>query len=142
LVIGAIGVGAITQWLLLFLLRSPVRIFSGFIGKPIWNWTLEHDFDSLRGLWFGGLGGVGGPVFFTMLVVFATTGWLVARLDRSHPAALSTIYAASTPIFAATWLYRESSFAHPTWSFLLVAIPLSALLGGVWPSPWCSAHHK
>jgi hypothetical protein len=113
-----------------------VRIFSEFVGKAMWNWTLEHDFESLRLLWFGRLGGVGVCVFFTMLLVFATTGWLVARLDRSQQAALSTVYAASTPIFAAIWLYRELSFARTTWSFLLVAIPLSAWLGGMWPHPW------
>jgi hypothetical protein len=85
----------------------------------------------VRTLWFGGLGGVGGPIFLIVLLVSAVTGWIVARLHRSQQAALVTLYAASTPILGAVWLYRESSFVHPTWSFLFVAIPLSALLGGL-----------
>ena len=130
LALRAILVGWVAQWVLLFLLRRPVRDLSNVVGKWIWNWTIENEFDRVRALWFGGLGGVGVPVFLTMVAVAALTGWIVAVFHRSQQATLVTLYAASMPIFGGVWLYRESSVAHPTWSFLCFVIPLSALLGG------------
>jgi hypothetical protein len=127
----AVVIGCASQWLLLSLLRTPVRNLSGMTGRVMWNWTIEHGFDRLRELWFGGLGGVGGPVFLTVLLVFGTTGWIVGRLHRTQHAALVTLYASFTPLFGAIWLHRESSVAHPTLGFLFIAIPLSALLGGL-----------
>ena len=131
----AIAVGWLIQWLLLFMLRQPVRILGNMPGKAIWNWTIENDFDGLRSLWFGGFGGVGVPVFLTLVLVSAVTGLVVGQLHRGQQATLVTLYAASTPVFVAMWLHRESAFAHPTWSFLLIAIPLSALLGGLSGGP-------
>jgi hypothetical protein len=130
LAVRALAIGWAAPWLLLAMLRTPVRNLSSLIGKPIWNWTIENGFDGVRILWFGGLGGVGGPVFLTILVVFATTGWIVGRFHRTHHAALVTLYAASTPVLGATWVYRESALAHPTVALLFVAIPLSSLMGG------------
>ena len=79
LVARAVLLGAVAQWLLLAMLRTPVRTLSRSVGGGIWNWTIEHELDGLRALWFGGLGGVGGPVFLTLLLVSVVTGWLVAR---------------------------------------------------------------
>jgi len=131
----AIAVGWLTEWLLLIMLRQPARILGNMPGKAIWNWTIDNGFDGLRILWFGGLGGVGVPVFLTLVLVSAVTGLIVGQLHRRQGATLVTLYAASAPVFVAVWLHRESAFAHPSWSFLLIAIPLSALLGGLSASP-------
>jgi hypothetical protein len=126
LAVRVLVVSWLAQWLLLSALRTPVRNLSSVVGRGIWNWTVENELDAIRELWFGG---VGGPVFVTLLFVSTLTGWIIARLHRTQRAALVALYAASTPMFATVWLNYESSVARPTWSFLFIAIP--ALLAGL-----------
>lgn len=134
-----IVLGCAIQWLLLFLLRAPVRRLSNLTGKWVWNWSVENGVDIVRDVWFG-RSGLSMPLILTLCFVSAIAGWIVARLHRSRQSTLVTAFAVSTPTLIATWLYRESGFTHhfggystlawyATW--LLIVIPLCALLGGL-----------
>jgi hypothetical protein len=136
--IRAVIVGCAIQWLLLFMLRDSVRIIGNMPGQAVWNWTVENGFDGLRSLWFGARGRSGAPVLLTLCLVSGVTGWLVGVLHRSRSAVMATAYAASTPILVAVWLYGESNIIRLTSAlafnatFLLLVIPLCALVGGLW----------
>jgi hypothetical protein len=137
--IGAIVAGCTINWVLLFVLRTPVRTLGNMTGRPLWNWTIENGFDGLRALWFGygGHGRIPVLVYVTLCIASAVTGWTVSVLHRSVAAVMVTAYAASTPILMAVWLQRESDFVRLSSSpafytiYLLLVIPLCALFGGL-----------
>ena len=120
------------------MLRDSVRIIGNMPGQVVWNWTVENGFDGLRSLWFGAPGRSSVPVLLTLCLVSGVTGLMVGLLHRSRSAVMATAYAASTPILVAVWLYRESNIMRLTSAlafnatFLLLVIPLCALVGGLW----------
>jgi len=82
-----LGIRAIALWYLLSWCAAELTIrIHHSLGLIVWNWTIAHDFDTLRLMWFGQ------PRYNPSLLVATclnamVIGWIIARLNRRHLAA-------------------------------------------------------
>ena len=150
LVVRSIGVFAILVWLL----GKIAFVGHSWLGVWVWNWSVVHGFDTLRVLWFGrprsGLPSIAVIIeMLTMCANAAISGWVVGRLHRGHVAATLISCAVLNSTFwlwpfLFAWLLEPEAFwgaiaFNPVffvtqlgWHF--VGVPLSILLGGLWPA--------
>ena len=143
LAIRAVAVG----WVLYVVSSFPVNLLSGTIRVWTVGWLVDTGHYSFGWLFWS-------RRLTDTLLVFtacAISGWLVARLHRSHPAAMVFLYGASVLLFeygvifwefcrhglppASEWAARSSWTPHGVLILpvvLAVGRPLSILVGGFW----------
>jgi hypothetical protein len=138
---------ALALWYVLSLIAAwATASLHQFFGVSFWNWTVSHDFDTLRVIWFGGPR-LGSPLMLTLACVNSIwIGWIVARLHRRHSAAAVLSCAAFIAFYVVfvryTWVnlwpltfFVNAPFVAPTPFFVgAVAFPLCFLVGGVFGS--------
>jgi hypothetical protein len=78
--------GALTGCLAFVLFKEGGDAIFYAVGKVVWNWTVEHGFDTLRVLWFSPRYQL--PPAIVLTVSCVSSGWMVARVNGSRPAAL------------------------------------------------------
>jgi hypothetical protein len=112
-------------------------------GILMWNWTIAHEFDSVRILWFGRPSFPWPPLLLMTCVSSAVAGAIVARSHRDCAPAM--MFSCTV----AVWLF---AFAKGFWVFglpgvlgrlgskaavnavFLIGVPVSLVFGGVWGS--------
>ena len=140
---------AIAVWYLLAWLAGQLALLAySQLGLWMWNWTIAHDLDLLRVLWFGRPRWISPPFLLMACVNQAIIGWIIARLHRDHRAAallscgaVSLAYSVGVGFFIfeprmLQVLWPVALIAMPVMtisplSFVLICVPVSFLLGGL-----------
>jgi hypothetical protein len=127
-------------------------LLNGWLGVSVWNWSVEHGFDTFRVAWFGRPRSSVPSISVTieMLSLCANAGiagWIVARLHRGHAAAtlmgcallneafwLRPLLLLGPEAFWGAIAFNPVFFITQLgWHF--VGVPFSILLGGLWAAP-------
>ena len=142
-------VRAIAVWYLLAWIAGQFAmvVYHG-LGRWMWNWTVAHDLDLLRVLWFGRPQWQSPPFLVMTCVNQMIIGWIIARLHRQHRAAavltcgaVSLVYSLGVGFFIfqprpVQLLFPVPLIAMPVMRispvlFVLGGLPLSFLLGAL-----------
>jgi hypothetical protein len=137
-------------WYLLAWLVGQVALFAyNQLGLWMWNWTVAHDLDLLRVVWFGRPQWQRPPLLLISCVNQMMIGWIIARLHRQHRAAavlscgtVSLIYSIAIGFFVfqprmlLPMLWPVALIAMPAMRIspllvVLICLPVCFLLGGV-----------
>jgi hypothetical protein len=144
LMLRAIAVWYVLAWIAG---RSAMSVYQG-LGLWMWNWTVAHDLDRLRVLWFGRPHWQSPPFLLMTCVNQLVIGWIIARLHRPHRAAalltcgaVSLFYSIGVGLFifqprTVQLLFPVALIATPVMRispvlFVLICVPVSFLLGGL-----------
>lgn len=129
--------GIVSGFVILLLSILVATRSSPLAGRWFWNWTVEHDLDTLRSLWFR----YGLHLQLMTCAGCAASGWTIGRFHRNS---LIVVYlvsvwlvnaAAFYLLSAQLWLFVWQSVwvrRIPLMTLLFVAMPISILLGGLY----------
>ena len=128
--------GVISGFVVLYLGGFIATRSSFHAGQWVWNWTVDHDQDTLRVLWFT----FGLHLHVMTCLACAASGWTVARFHHRSTvvAYLACVlllnpvafYLMSPQLWRFIWLSASLRFSYGI--LLFVAMPVSILLGGLW----------
>jgi hypothetical protein len=117
------------------------------VGIVMWNWTVAHEFDGVRKLWFGGPPPLV-PVPPLLLMTWlgsAIAGAIVARSHRDYAPAMLFSCAVAVWLYAFAqgqgWVFglpgilRHHIGGHGiARAVFLIGVPVSVVFGGIWGS--------
>jgi hypothetical protein len=125
---------------LLFALNFAGNALHQSMGKFVWNWTVEHEWDTLRVLWFGRPYVPGLPRHVSSLLSCVGTGWVIARLNGRHHTAMVVTFC-STVVLVNLWTFHRAlgdpyGVKHPAALLagvvvMFVVMPMCILTGGI-----------
>jgi len=140
---------AVVVWYVLAWLAGWAALFAyASLGLWMWNWTVAHDLNTLRVLWFGRPQWQSPPFLLMTCVNQVIIGWIIARTHRQHRAAALLTCAAVSLVYSLTvgffifqprivqLLFPVALVAMPVMKispvlFVLIGLPVSFLLGGL-----------
>jgi hypothetical protein len=138
-----LAIRAVILWYLLAWITAQVALeVYGLFGQWIWNWTVAHDWNVLRIVWFGRVRWTSPPLLLMSCVNSAMIGWVIARFHPRHvgstlltTAAVMIAYVLARPGWpAGLWplLFAPMPFI-PTIPYLiaLIGAPLGLVCGGL-----------
>jgi hypothetical protein len=135
-----LAIRAIVIWYVLAWLLAELALkFYGLFGLWMWNWTVAHDWDALRVIWFGRVRWGTPPLLLMSCVNAAFIGWVTARLHRRHIAAATLtcagvmiVYAVITPLRLMPIVFAPTPFlSNIHYAIAVFGAPVSLLAGGL-----------
>jgi hypothetical protein len=135
-----LAIRAVVVWYVLAWITAELALkLYGLLGLWMWNWTVAHDWDALRVIWFGRVRWGTPPLLLMSCVNAAAIGWVIARLHRRHVAAVTltcttamVVYALTAPTRLWPIVFAPAPFlANVHYAVAVCAAPISLLMGGV-----------
>jgi len=135
-----LAIRAIVIWYVLAWITADLAVNAyGLFGLWMWNWTVAHDWDVLRIIWFGRVRWGTPPLLLMSCVNAAVIGWIVARLHRRHVAAVMltcttamVVYALTSPTRLWPIVFAQTPFlANIHYALAVFGAPVSFLIGGL-----------
>lgn len=139
-------VRAIVLWYLLAAFTTTLTFASySSVGIWFWNWTITHDSDLARVLWFGRPQWTSPPLLLMSCLNAALVGGVIARVHRGHAAA--TLFSCAAVNVVTLLIMRWWAPGVSFWPVLLaptppyyatvptlvtlIGVPMSLMLGGL-----------